>query len=290
MGRKTRPYLFYDTTTGVCSTCLHVVEAKIVLRESSVYMDKWCPVHGTERVLVSDDVAYYRACRETWIKPPELPRRFNTPMRYGCPYDCGLCPDHMQHSCLCVIEINEHCNLECPICYAESGPRRSAHRTMDEIRRMLDAVVANEGQPDVVQISGGEPTLHPHFFDVMAEAAARPIRHLMVNTNGLRIARDAAFVEQLARDHPKVEIYLQFDSLRADALRRLRGADLTGIRAAALERLNAAGLSTTLVVTLQKGVNDDEIGEILAFAARMPVRSAPRRRRSASARSESNCR
>ena len=270
MTRRTRPYLFYDTTTGVCGTCLHVVEAKIVMRGERVYMDKWCPVHGMERVLVSDDAAYYRACRETWIKPPELPLRFDTAMRYGCPYDCGLCPDHMQHSCLSLVEINEHCNLECPICYAESGPRRPGHRTLDEIRAMLDAVVANEGEPDVVQISGGEPTIHPEFFAVLDEAAARPIRHLMVNTNGLRIAREPAFVERLAREHPRIEIYLQFDSLREEPLRRLRGADLTGIRSAALERLNAAGLSTTLVVTLQKGVNDDEIGDLLRFAVAQP--------------------
>jgi len=270
MPRKTRPYLFYDTTTSVCATCLHVVEAKIVMRGERVYMDKWCPVHGTERVLVSDDAQYYRACRETWIKPPELPLRFDTPMHYGCPYDCGLCPDHMQHSCLSLVEINEHCNLECPICYAESGPKRPGHRSLDDVRAMLDAIVANEGEPDVVQISGGEPTLHPEFFAILDEAAARPIRHLMVNTNGLRIARDAAFAERLAREHPRVEIYLQFDSLRESALRRLRGADLTGVRAAALERLNALGLSTTLVVTLQKGVNDDEIGAILEFAAAQP--------------------
>jgi uncharacterized radical SAM superfamily Fe-S cluster-containing enzyme len=270
MARRTRPYLFYDTTTSVCGACLHVVEAKIVLRGERVYMDKWCPVHGTERVLVSDDAAYYRACRETWIKPPELPVRFDTEMRYGCPYDCGLCPDHMQHSCLSLVEINEHCNLECPICYAESGPKRPGHRPLAEIRAMLDAVVANEGEPDVVQISGGEPTIHPDFFAVLDEAAARPIRHLMVNTNGLRIAREPGFVERLAREHPRVEIYLQFDSLREGALRRLRGADLTAIRTAALERLNAAGLSTTLVVTLQKGVNDDEIGDILRFAVAQP--------------------
>ena len=135
MARKTRPYLFYDTTTSVCGECLHVVEAKIVMRGERVYMDKWCPAHGTERVLVSDDAAYYRACRETWIKPPELPMRFATTMQYGCPYDCGLCPDHVQHSCLSLVEINEHCNLECPICYADSGPKRSLHRSLDEVER-----------------------------------------------------------------------------------------------------------------------------------------------------------
>jgi uncharacterized radical SAM superfamily Fe-S cluster-containing enzyme len=270
MTRKVRPYLFYDTTSSVCSACLHVVEAKIVVRGERVYMDKWCPVHGMERVRISDDAAYYRACRETWIKPPELPLRFATAMRYGCPYDCGLCPDHMQHSCLSIVEVNEHCNLECPICYAESGPKRTGERPLAEIRRMLDAIVANEGEADVVQLSGGEPTLHPQFFEILAETAVRPIRHVMVNTNGVRIARDAAFVERLARAHPRTEIYLQFDSLRETALRRLRGADLTAIRAAALERLDAAGLATTLVVTLARGINDDEIGAILRFATTRP--------------------
>ena len=111
MSRKTRPYLFYDTTSSVCTTCLRVVAATILIKDSRVYMDKWCPAHGTERVLVADDADYYRLCREVYIKPPELPRRFNTKMEYGCPLDCGLCPDHMQHSCLSLIEITDNCNL-----------------------------------------------------------------------------------------------------------------------------------------------------------------------------------
>lgn len=271
MTRKQRPYLFYDTTTGVCSTCLHPVEAKILFKDERVYMDKWCPVHGMERVLVSDDVGYYRLGREVFVKHPEMPQRFNTPMQYGCPYDCGLCPDHMQHSCLSIVEINDHCNLNCPICYADSGTRRPEHRSLDEVRRMLDAVVANEGEPDVVQLSGGEPTLHPQFFEILDEARRRPIRHLMVNTNGVRIAQDPAFVERLAGYGPQaLEIYLQFDSLRPAVLKDLRGADLTRIRRQALERLNAAGLSTTLVVTVKRGANDDELGEILRHALAQP--------------------
>jgi len=270
MTRKTRPYLFYDTTSSVCDECMRPVEAKIVFKDRSVYMDKWCPAHGTIRVLMSDDVDYYRSCREAWVKLPEMPRRFNSSMQFGCPYDCGLCPDHMQHSCLTIVEINDACNLECPICYADSGPKRLSHRSLDEVRRMLDAIVANEGEPDVVQLSGGEPTIHPEFFSILAEAKARPIRHLMVNTNGIRIARDGEFFERLAHEFPKTEIYLQFDSLRPAALKALRGADLTSVRLGALERLNAARMSTTLVVTLKKGVNDDEIGEILRFATAQP--------------------
>jgi 7,8-dihydro-6-hydroxymethylpterin dimethyltransferase len=265
--RKIRPYLFYDTTQSVCTTCLRQVEAKIVFKDDKVWMDKWCPVHGTERVLMSDDVAYYRLCREVFVKPPEMPQRFATAMRHGCPYDCGLCPDHMQHSCLSIVEITDHCNLRCPTCYAASGPERLTHRSFDEVLAMLDAVVASEGEADVVQISGGEPTLHPRLFDILDAARARPIRHLMLNTNGIRIAQEPGFAERLAAYAPAFEIYLQFDSLQRAPLIDLRGADLRRIRQEALAKLNALNLSTTLVMTVKRGINDGEIGEVIRFAA-----------------------
>ncbi|MFB9243366.1 radical SAM protein [Massilia antarctica] len=270
MSRKIRPYLFYDTTTSVCSTCLHPVEVKIIFKGTDVFMDKWCSAHGAERVLVSDDVDYYRLCREVFVKHPEMPQTFNTPMQYGCPYDCGLCPDHMQHSCLSIVEITDNCNLNCPVCYAESGTHRELHKPFEDIIRMLDAVVANEGEADVMQLSGGEPTLHPRFWDILDAAKARPIKHVMVNTNGIVLAQDPAFAQRLATYAPGIEVYLQFDSLRAAVHKVLRGADLTRIRAQALVNLNAAGVSTTLVVTLKKGLNDDEIGAIIDFALTQP--------------------
>jgi hypothetical protein len=135
-----------------------------------------------------------------------------------------------------------------------------------QIEKMLDAVVANESEPDIVQISGGEPTIHPEFFAILDAAKRRPIKHLMLNTNGVRIAREEGFAEKLAAYAPGFEIYLQFDSLRADPIRALRGADLLDVRRRALERLNALNLSTTLVVTLKQGLNDDEMGAIIDFA------------------------
>lgn len=263
MSRKNRPWLFYDTTASACTTCLRQVEAKIVIKGNEVFLDKWCPAHGTERVLIADDADYYRLCREVYVKAPEMPERFNTAMQHGCPYDCGLCPDHMQHSCLSVVEITEHCNLRCPVCYAESGPERQQHRSLAEVEAMLDAIVANEGEPDVVQLSGGEPTLHPDFFAILDAAKARPIRHLMVNTNGLRLALEPEFVARLATYKPGIEIYLQFDSLRDEVLQHMRGADLAVIHERALASLEAHGISTTLVMTVKRGINDEEIGAVI---------------------------
>ncbi|ABF41135.1 Fe-S protein, radical SAM family [Candidatus Koribacter versatilis Ellin345] len=267
---KTRPYIFYDVAVSICARCYRKIDAKIVFLDDSVYLLKRCPVHGNEKVLIADDVDYYRRCREVFIKPPEMPAVYNTPVKWGCPYDCGLCSDHEQHSCLSLIEICDHCNLSCPICYAESGPSRQSYRSLAQIEKMLDAVVRNELHPDVVQISGGEPTIHPQFFEVLDLAKARPIRHLMVNTNGIRIAQDEAFAERLATYMPDFELYLQFDSFEREPLMILRGADLRSIRQKAVERLNALGISTTLVVTLQKGLNDHEIGKTIDWALEQP--------------------
>lgn len=292
MSHKNRPYEFYDTTSSVCSTCLYPVEAKIIFKDNHVYMDKWCPVHGTERVLMMDDVAYYRSCREVYVKRPEMPQTFATPMQYGCPYDCGLCPDHMQHSCLTIVEITDVCNLDCPVCFADSGMSRETtlphlsykHKSLETVKAMLDTVVACEGEPDVVQLSGGEPTLHPQLFEILDYIQTLPIRHVMINTNGIRLAKEPDFVTKLA-DYAQrfknsnqnsstnsakkiqgLEIYLQFDSLNDEHMIVLRGAKLARIHEKALAQLESHNLSTTLVATIKKGLNDGEMGNIIEHA------------------------
>jgi 7,8-dihydro-6-hydroxymethylpterin dimethyltransferase len=260
-----RSWTYYDYTISLCSSCLRRVSAKIVFQDDNVYMLKNCPEHGAEKVLIATDIDYYKRLRN-YNKRSEIPHRFNTQTLLGCPYDCGLCPDHEQHSCLTVLEITDRCNLTCPTCYAESSPTAGRHKTVQEVCAMLDLIVGNEKEPDVVQISGGEPTLHPQFFEILDEAKKRPIKHLMINTNGIRIAQEEGFAERLASYMPDFEIYLQWDSLDNTVLQKLRGADLRDIRLKAIDKLNKLDLSTTLVVTLQRGVNNSEIGSIIDFA------------------------
>ncbi|GAA4078552.1 radical SAM protein [Flavobacterium cheonanense] len=262
-----RPYIYYDYTKSLCPTCLELVDAKIVFQDEKVWMLKHCKTHGDSRSMIADDVEYYKQIRN-YNKQSEVPLKFNTKVHYGCPYDCGLCTDHEQHSCLSIVEVTDRCNLACPTCYASSAPNYGRHRTLEEIEKMFDVIVANEGEPDVVQISGGEPTVHPQFFEIMDIAKSKPIKHLMLNTNGIRIAKDISFVEKLASYMPDFEIYLQFDSFKPEVLEKLRGEDLTEVRKQAIENLNHFNLSTTLVITLQKGENDDEIGKILEYATK----------------------
>lgn len=265
-----RDYLFYELTNSICRHCLNKVEAKIIIQQGQVYLLKNCLTHGQEQVLISTDVDYYEKCRQ-FLKPGDLPKQFNTEIKKGCPFDCGLCPDHEQHSCVSLIEITERCNLTCPICYANSSPMQGRHKSLAEIETMLDLIVANEGQPDVVQLSGGEPTIHPQLFEILDLAKQRPIRHLMLNTNGIKIAQDRELVKKLATYAPGFEIYLQFDTLSPQVWRQLRGIDLSEIKQQALAHLNEFNLSTTLVATVQKGLNTQEIGPLLEFALSQPA-------------------
>jgi uncharacterized radical SAM superfamily Fe-S cluster-containing enzyme len=211
-----------------------------------------CPEHGVSKCLIEEDADYWLGIRR-WLKPGDRPLFNASRTERGCPWDCGLCPDHEQHSCLAIVEINDACNLTCPVCFADSAVGKGGHKSLAEVEAMLDAVVKAEGEPDLVQLSGGEPTIHPLFWEIVAAARARPIRHIMVNTNGVRIAQEAGFAERLAEIGPGFEVYLQFDSLSDDALMELRGARLSRIRRQALERLEAAGVSTTLVLCRPPG-------------------------------------
>jgi 7,8-dihydro-6-hydroxymethylpterin dimethyltransferase len=261
----TRPYLFHALTNSLCSQCLAKVEAKVIFENDRVYLVKHCLIHGREQVLIADDIEYYKQS-QAFIKPGDMPLRFNTPIQRGCPYDCGLCPDHEQHSCLTLVELTDRCNLACPICYADSGADHQQHRSLAQIETMLDAIVANEGEPQIVQLSGGEPTIHPDFFAVMDLVKTKPIKHLMINTNGVRIAKDREFCDRLSQYMPGIEVYLQFDSFEAAALQELRGVDLRSVRQQAIAHLNEFNISTTLVATVKKGLNDHEIGKIVDYA------------------------
>src|ERR1700749_3745673 len=154
-----RTYTYFDFTVSLCPQCLRRIDSKIVFEDGNVYMLKFCDEHGPMKVLIATDISYYKNIRN-YNKASEIPLKFNTKTHYGCPYDCGLCPDHEQHSCLALIEVNDECNLTCPVCFAESSPQRAVNKSLKTIEGMLDTLVASEGFPDLVQISGGGPTVH----------------------------------------------------------------------------------------------------------------------------------
>jgi len=264
--RRDRDEVFLEFTRSICPLCKKTVDAQVNARGGKVYLRKRCPQHGEFEALVYGDAdAYVDSAR--FNKPGTYPLAFQTEVRDGCPADCGLCPEHKQHACLGIIEVNTGCNLDCPICFADSGHQPDGYSiTMEQCERMLDAFVVAEGEPEVVMLSGGEPTIHKQILDFVDAAQARPIKAVNLNTNGLRLASDSAFVAALGeRNRPgrSVNVYLQLDGLDERTHRLIRGRDLREIKQRALDNCAAAGLTVTLVAAVERGVNDHELGAII---------------------------
>jgi 7,8-dihydro-6-hydroxymethylpterin dimethyltransferase len=262
-----RNYTFLGTTQSLCPTCLEVVPTKIIARGDRVYFRKRCPEHGLREDFICSDKRWYD--RYDYALPPKLPKKtFVEPSR-GCPLDCGLCSEHEQHTCVAVLEITDNCNLSCPMCYADSRPGQR-HKSVEHAKSAIDALVRAEGRPDVLQISGGEPTTHPDLIEIIEYALKQPIDYIMLNTNGIRLSKDSKLVDWLAMHRDRIEIYLQFDGTSDAVYEALRGEPLAETKHRALEEIGKAGLHATLVATLQSGVNDHEIGNLVDIARKNP--------------------
>jgi uncharacterized radical SAM superfamily Fe-S cluster-containing enzyme len=257
-----RDYTFLGMTQSLCPECFALVPAKILERSGRVYFRKQCPTHGIREDYICSDVSQYDQLE--FSLPGRVPEQFGTSPDRGCPFDCGLCTEHEQHTCIGLVEITSSCNLHCPMCYASSGPGGS-HLSFEEVMRAIDRLVEVEGRPEVLQLSGGEPTLHPAFDEILAYACRQPIEVVMINTNGLRLARDRSFARRLGNWRHRLQAYLQFDGFRDATSLKLRGESLVAEKLKAVEVLGELGIATTLVTTLQPDVNDDELGELVRY-------------------------
>ena len=267
-----RDEVFLEETRSICPVCKRVIAAELNVRDNRVILSKRCPEHGPFEALVYSDAELYLA-QLRFNKPGTIPLEFQTEVHEGCPLDCGLCPDHKQHTCLGLIEVNSACNLDCPICFADSGHQPDGFAlTLEQVSSMIDVFVAAEGEPEVLQFSGGEPTIHPRILEFVELAKGRGIRFVMLNTNGIRLARDRRFVSERAR----------VGVAHVPAVRRLRAghapgdprAGPAGDKARALDHCAEAGITVTLVAAVEKGVNEHEVGEIVRFGVRTPPSTA----------------
>lgn len=212
--------------------------------------------------LLEEDANYYLK-RGDYDKPGSISKP-QTKIENGCPFDCGLCPDHEQHTCIGLIEVTNACDLNCKFCYANSGGQNFL--SLEKIGQMLDLFLESEsGNAEILQISGGEPTMHPEIIKIIKLARDKKIKYILLNTNGLRIAKDENFVKELSQFVGGFEIYLQFDSFNDNTYESFRGRKLLDIKKKAIANLVKYKIPITLVSTIKKGVNDNEIGEIVKF-------------------------
>ena len=256
-------------TQSLCPECMKVIDAEIYEDGGVVYIGKACEQHGRyDDVYWSDYETFKRAekyeCVGEGLENPK------TKTDKGCPYDCGICPSHKSQTVLSIIDVTNACNLRCPICFANAETAGYKYEpTQDQIRGMLRNLRSNRPvPPNFLQYSGGEPTMRDDLPDLIAMAKDEGIDHVEVNTNGIRISKDPAYLRRLI-DAGCSTFYLQFDGMTPEPYIVARGLNLFDTKLKAIENCRAAGLhSVVLVPTLVKGLNDGQVGDIIRFAAK----------------------
>jgi 7,8-dihydro-6-hydroxymethylpterin dimethyltransferase len=252
-----------SATESVCPQCLRRIPAIRVARGKDVWLKKECPEHGEfQAVLWRGDPSHGSWA---WQKTPFHPKSPHTSANLGCPYDCGLCPDHRQQTCTGVIEVTQRCDLRCSICYADSGGNGAlGDPDLGTIEGWYRALLAN-GHFCNIQLSGGEPTLRSDLPEIVALGRSMGFSFIQLNTNGVRMGRDKAFVERLKKAGLS-SVFLQFDGTKDTIHEAMRGMALSEAKEAAIRNCESYELGVVLVATLLSGVNTNSIGEIIRFA------------------------
>ncbi len=249
------------STQSLCPICFNKLDAEIISREAGYYMVKRCPEHGTFQTLVWNG----STPMEQWIGKDE-----RTPIRNpqiasekGCPYDCGLCGEHRQHTCTALIEVTQNCNLHCDFCFAGSGAHRSRDPSIEQINRLYEFTMEASGGCNV-QLSGGEPTLRDDLPQIIRNGKDIGFRFIQVNTNGIRLSKDETYVKELQAAGLD-SVFLQFDGTSDGIYKKLRGRELLEEKTRAIENCGKYGIGVVLVPTLVPGINTENIGEIISF-------------------------
>ncbi len=263
---KTSPYTYFGMTVSICPTCQASLPASLLERDGRIYLSKTCPSHGRSTTIVASDAAWYHeALRHA--SPSVMLRSFQTEVKRGCPLDCGVCPEHQQNNAAPVIEITNVCNIECPVCFADN--LQNYHMTDEEMDRCLAVLEASGTQVGVLILTGGEPTAHPRLCELIDRARARPfIPRVAIATNGILLSKKEELVAQLATRG--VDVILQLDSRSPEKNRVLRGEEMIALREGALQLLEKHGVRTTILMTVIKGLNDDEVGSIIDYSLSKP--------------------
>jgi hypothetical protein len=254
-------------TKSLCPICLKKISATILTEGKTSYMVKECPKHGTfKTVLWRGGIPM-----EQWIRNKERAYIKNpvTKVDKGCPFDCGLCSEHRQHTCTALIEITQNCNLQCKFCFADSSANKEKEPSLEEIRLQYESVLKVSGTCNI-QLSGGEPTIRDDLPEIVKMGCNLGFTFIQINTNGIRIAEDENYVSSL-KEAGLSSVFLQFDGTYDKIYETLRGKALFQKKVKAIENCKKHDIGVVLVPTLVPGVNIDNIGEMIKFG----IKQAP---------------
>jgi uncharacterized radical SAM superfamily Fe-S cluster-containing enzyme len=265
---------FETYSTSLCPECLVKIPMRIYEDNGVIYLEKTCPQHGKFEDVYWGDAELFRWFYDKWYNARYEGtglKKTHTKTVKGCPFDCGICPQHKTPTILSIVDVTNRCNMACPVCFAYVGATNYVYEpSFEQIVDMFKLVRANSPwASNALQFSGGEPTLRNDLPGLIKEARKAGITHIEVNTNGIRLAEDTRYFKELL-DAGLSTLYLQFDGLKEDIYKKTRArADLVPIKEKVLENSRKLGLdSIVLVVTLARGVNDKELGSIIDYAVK----------------------
>src|SRR5512133_3907956 len=261
--RATRPYTYLGTVQGMCRECGALVPARVLEEDGAVYQERMCPKCGSARARLADAVSWYlsRSVTTVQCKPGLLA---GTPVRAGCPNDCGPCAAHANACHLPVFSVTNACNMDCPICFTYNRADKKYFMSRAELRTLLDKLLARVGPVDLINITGGEPTVHPEILGLLEECKRPEIGRITMNSNGLCLASDESFCQSLAE--LGIYVVLSFDTFQRERALRIHGRDVIVQKRRALENLQRFGIGTTLLNVMIRALNEDEIGEVVQLA------------------------
>jgi len=249
-------------TKSLCPVCLKKIGAQIHTQGNNTYMEKSCPEHGVFKTIVWKG----NIPMEKWVRKKERAYIKNpiTAAVRGCPFDCGLCSEHRQHTCTALIEVTQNCNLNCSFCFADSYACKKEDPSVEQIKLQYKSVLKTSGRCNI-QLSGGEPTVRNDLPLIIKVGVELGFSFIQVNTNGIRMGEDENYVKEL-KDAGLSSIFLQFDGTEDSIYKRLRGRELLNVKIRAIENCKKHGIGIVLVPTLVPGINLDNIGGIIDFA------------------------
>lgn len=260
-----------ESFPSLCPRCLRTLPARVEVHGDVVYGVKACSEHGPFRDVLCHDAAYFEEIHRFWDRDL-LPAKIDPAAggsRKGCPYDCPTCDRHRILTLVAFIDVTYRCNLDCWICYANSGYRnRIPDPTTEQVIRIMKTFRDRQTPPPKrLQLSGGEPTIRNDLPHLVRQAVKLGFEEIGVNTNGIRLARDPDLCRELI-ESGVTKISLQFDGVDDETYRRIRGVDLYRIKVQVIENVRKVKSGVVqLVCAVAKGLNDHEIPRILDFAA-----------------------
>ncbi len=255
-----REETYFTTVRGMCRRCRIVGPSRVFFRDGQVWQQSLCPCGPQEPALMAADSQWYLA-EVVRPMPDHSPLVGARPPRHGCPHDCGPCTWHASPCQLPVLSITNACNLRCPICFTYNRDDRTWHIPVEEMKRTVDWIIAASGRVDLINLTGGEPTLHPDLLEVLRVCRRPEIGRITMNSNGIRLAEDFDLCRRLAELN--VYVILSLNTFDPEISRRLHGRDLTAVKQQAIENLARAGVRMTLLHVLIRDVTENAVGRIL---------------------------